>query len=119
MTALRKTHLSLVDRKCSIEGCGKPHSARGWCVNHYGRWRNHGDPLGGGTSRHEARRYFNEVVLAYEGDKCLSWPYARDDKGYGILQDNGRHRYVSHLVCQDTCAPHAQTCRSALMWQGP
>lgn len=27
---------------CSIEGCGKPHLARGWCVKHYTRWRSHG-----------------------------------------------------------------------------
>lgn len=27
---------------CSIEGCGKPHLARGWCSMHYTRWRNHG-----------------------------------------------------------------------------
>lgn len=30
---------------CSVEGCGNPHSARGWCHTHYGRWRRHGDPL--------------------------------------------------------------------------
>ena len=28
---------------CSIEGCGKPHSARGWCVRHYDLWRRRGD----------------------------------------------------------------------------
>lgn len=31
---------------CSIEGCGRPHIARGWCNNHWKRWRRHGDPLG-------------------------------------------------------------------------
>lgn len=29
--------------------------ARGWCTAHYGRWRNHGDPLGGGTFRRPRR----------------------------------------------------------------
>jgi hypothetical protein len=31
--------------KCSVEGCGRPVLARGWCVLHYDRWRRHGDPL--------------------------------------------------------------------------
>lgn len=26
---------------CSVEGCNKPHSARGWCHMHYMRWWNH------------------------------------------------------------------------------
>ena len=30
---------------CSIEGCGKPHHARGWCSEHYHRWKSQGDPL--------------------------------------------------------------------------
>lgn len=33
------------DGKCTIDGCDKPHEARGWCQMHYGRWRTHGDPL--------------------------------------------------------------------------
>lgn len=27
---------------CSIEDCGKPSKARGWCWTHYGRWKVHG-----------------------------------------------------------------------------
>lgn len=29
---------------CSIDGCGKPLEARGWCAAHYMRWRKYGDP---------------------------------------------------------------------------
>lgn len=32
-------------RICGIDGCGKPHRARGWCTKHWKRWRVHGDPL--------------------------------------------------------------------------
>ncbi len=30
---------------CSIEGCGKPVSKRGYCNAHFLRWKRHGDPL--------------------------------------------------------------------------
>ena len=32
-------------RVCVIEGCARPHKARGWCGTHYLRWHKHGDPL--------------------------------------------------------------------------
>jgi hypothetical protein len=31
-------------KACSIDGCGKPHKAHGWCQMHYFRWRRTGDP---------------------------------------------------------------------------
>ncbi len=37
--------LTMTKRTCSIDGCGKSHFARGWCVMHYTRWYRHGDPL--------------------------------------------------------------------------
>lgn len=30
--------------RCSIDGCGGIHWARGYCSAHYDRWRRHGDP---------------------------------------------------------------------------
>ena len=35
----------MTDRICSIEGCGKPHNAKGFCFKHYHRFRKNGDPL--------------------------------------------------------------------------
>lgn len=32
------------NRRCSIEGCSRPHVARGWCHRHYERWSRNGDP---------------------------------------------------------------------------
>jgi hypothetical protein len=42
---MARTRAGIVKRECSIEGCGRPHVARGWCSVHYERWRNQGDPL--------------------------------------------------------------------------
>lgn len=35
----------MADRTCSIEVCGRPHSARDYCATHYEHWRIHGDPV--------------------------------------------------------------------------
>lgn len=40
---------------CSIEECGRPAHARGWCIGHYQRWRTKGDP--GGPLREHASPY--------------------------------------------------------------
>lgn len=32
-------------RPCDITDCEGDHYARGWCLLHYARWKNHGDPL--------------------------------------------------------------------------
>jgi hypothetical protein len=39
------------DRTCGIDGCGKPHLARGLCQMHYARTRNTGDPGPAGRQR--------------------------------------------------------------------
>lgn len=86
---------------CNVEGCGKRSITRGWCGSHYERWFNHGDPLGGGTFRGELLRYFNEVVMAYEGDECLIWPYAKGGRGYGQMKVAGVRHYVHRRVCEE------------------
>lgn len=94
------------DRVCSIPDCANPYRSKGWCEKHYRRWRKHGGPLAGGTSpRGEARRFFEEIVLAYEGDECLPWPYAKDAAGYGKIRFDGRLHTVSRLVCERVNGP--------------
>jgi hypothetical protein len=44
-------------KKCSVEGCDRPHNSRGLCAMHVGRLRRNGDPLinknwKGGVSKH-------------------------------------------------------------------
>lgn len=90
-------------RICSIPDCGKRVLGRGWCAAHYRRWRIHGAPLGGGptkTPNGEVYRYFRDVVLTYDGNECLLWPFARTKNGYGTIHVDGRRQIVSRVVCE-------------------
>lgn len=92
-------------RICVIEGCGKRHKAFGWCQSHLRRWVSHSNPLGGRSRNGEAMRYFLEVVLKYEGDDCLAWPFGRMKNGYGRMYENGKMNVVSRLVCREIKGP--------------
>jgi hypothetical protein len=95
--AVERVALMIRREPCSINGCGIQAKARGWCSAHYHRWQRHGDPLGGGTSDGEPERYFREVVLQYEGEGCLVWPYARSAGGYGLLGG----KVASRILCEE------------------
>lgn len=88
-----------MNAQCTIDDCGNPHAARGYCQAHYRRLQRHGDPLGGGISRGETARYAREVVMAYEGDECLKWPYGSDGFGRGSIMINKKHIRASRYVC--------------------
>lgn len=92
-------------RICSIPNCNKPVFARGWCGGHYGRWRKHGDPIAGGTARNEAFRYMQEVVFAYNGSKCLIWPYACDGHGAARVSADGKVISVARAACEKRHGP--------------
>ncbi len=93
-------------RLCSIPDCGKQTRRRGWCYAHYRRFLRHGDPLGGNIGQGEAYTYLCEVILPYEGDDCLIWPYARS-RGYGRVwvPSLGRIESVHRLACQEQNGP--------------
>lgn len=95
-------------RACKIEGCDKRHYAQGWCECHYKRWRAHGDPLGGsgprGTSAGSPARFLREVVLAYDGDECLIWPFRKTHDRPQIVID-GKLVTVSRFVCEVAKGP--------------
>jgi hypothetical protein len=87
---------------CKIEGCGKPRKGRGWCSQHWQRWRKYGDPLAARPKAldGEPDRFFREVVLVYDGEDCLLWPYGRDGWGYGRIWIDGRTHNVHRLACE-------------------
>ena len=73
---------------------------RGFCVNHYHRWRRHGDPLKGSASWGAGAKFLKEVINS-DTDDCIFWPYGKNGAGYGTVRKEGdRCLYLVHrLVC--------------------
>lgn len=91
---------------CTVPDCGNSLIvAHGLCENHYRRWRRNGSPTAGRTPPGEPLRYFREVVMVYEGDECLIWPYNRTPLGYGTVLFDGQVRVVSRMVCEEANGP--------------
>lgn len=64
-------------RRCSVEGCGAPHDAKGYCHSHYKRWKLHGNPL-----------------IVKVGPRGSGW---RDRKGYQYHTVNGKSK-LEHIA---------------------
>lgn len=102
----------MADRTCSIEGCGNPHEARGWCNKHYLRAKRLGDPLAGG---HEQIRGDDLARLLSRVDRdgplptwapflgpCWIWTGHVNENGYGRIgykrKVTGTHRLAYELL---------------------
>jgi hypothetical protein len=78
-------------RVCDIDGCGRPHLAKGLCRLHDQRRRRLGDPLAGGPERvvgDDWTRFWSKVEEFESG--CWVWTGKRDLGGYGTFSLNGR-----------------------------
>lgn len=53
------------------------------------------------SERNYCRAFYEQVVIPYDGDDCLIWPYARTKKGYGLAQWGGEKTYVHRLICEE------------------
>lgn len=84
---------------CSVSDCERPHGARGYCAPHYHRFMRYGSPTSGRTPTGEPLRFFNTVVVPYEGDDCLTWPFTTLRDGYGQIHYEGKVRRVSRVAC--------------------
>jgi hypothetical protein len=68
----------------------------------------YGHPLARGTKiapKGESLRFFSEVVLAYDGDECLTWPYGRTTSGYGRITVDRKMNLVHRLLCTEIHGP--------------
>ena len=124
-------------RMCSIEGCGKPHEAKGYCKSHYRKFRQYGDPLAGRTKRpsgpcqvegcgEAARRWGycapHSRQFRTHGDPTVR---VRRVRGTGYIRDDGYIQlgqpdhpladkrgivYVHRMILFDTIGPGPHKC---------
>lgn len=87
---------------CSIPECCNRVVARGWCRKHYTRWHVHGSVDVVKSPYGEVLPFFENVVLPYQSDECLLWPFSKAGYGYGKLLYNGRWRNAHRLICEMT-----------------
>ena len=94
--------------ECSVPECARTAVSWGLCNMHYQRQRTHGDTSVSKCPKPErfAIAGFYAKALAYTGDECLIWPFARCSSGYAIMTHKGKHgRIVSRLICEEVNGP--------------
>ena len=93
-------------RKCSVEGCEKPRKSHGgrYCSMHSARHARHGD-VNALRPNKKTERFIRDVVLKYEGDGCLLWPFGDNGEGYGRMNLNGQHVQVHRVICEIVNGP--------------
>lgn len=85
---------------CSVEGCDSTSRGLGFCDKHYQRLRKYGDPLTiKATPKGEPQDFFLNVVLPYEGNECIYWPYSKND-GYAVMNKDGKNVLVCRFLCE-------------------
>jgi len=48
----------------------------------------------------EQVEFLYSVVLPFEQDACLIWPYGKDSNGYGSVYIDGKFYYLHRFVCE-------------------
>lgn len=91
-------------RTCSIEGCDKAGTRKGWCNQHYERNRKYGDPLAphrraGRPFRAPQERVWERVDKSGE---CWEWTGYKGAQGYGILRDNDHRVVQAHRMAYES-----------------
>lgn len=85
--------------QCSVDGCGRESVARSWCLMHYKRWRNNGDPVAMADRSASAiagwaRR--RPIVINDEGKECSQCgEFKRFSEFYSARRSTPRGRHSS------------------------
>jgi hypothetical protein len=75
---------------CSMDGCEKKRTSRGWCQTHYVRWLKYGDPNFVKNIRPTSAEESFALSAEWSGE-CLVWNKTRNVWGYGTLMINRKH----------------------------
>lgn len=85
--------------KCLIDACENNVLARGLCGKHYERYRQHGNPL---TAKFipakpgEPRKFLDDLPI--EGEGCVYWPFAKNNRGYGQVNTGSGKKTLAHRI---------------------
>lgn len=90
----------MAKRMCSIEGCGNPHSCRGWCEMHYQRWRKHGST----SLPTDMERFLAKVDVGHPLG-CWLWTGGKTGAGYGQFGAGGQKFHVHRWLYQQMMGP--------------
>lgn len=84
---------------CSFNRCGAPHYAKGYCRNHYRKWKRSGDPHGMKAANGEPIEWLRANV-SYNSHECLIWPFGANDRGYGQVRDGETMKPAHRVMCE-------------------
>lgn len=90
---------------CKVPGCDKPAVRLGWCSMHLTRYERYGDPLKLKSTPKGALPAFMQQAIAYDGDDCLFWPFARKSSGAGKFAKDGKAMVAARVVCEAVYGP--------------
>lgn len=86
----------MATNECSVSGCGRETTSRGWCAKHYRQWLRTGEPV--------ARQYGPPKTIwdllartTRTATGCFEWQGARHGKGYGHVVFRGK-TWKAHRV---------------------
>ncbi len=83
---------------CLVQGCDRPHLARGYCELHYWRNHRHGSPYANPDDDGAGLEWLL-FHRGYPGEDCIVWPLARNRQGYGTQAFNGRTQGAHRAMC--------------------
>lgn len=89
--------------ECSVKDCDRESSRRGWCENHYRRWRRHGHPEAG-RDRFATPEEAFAARTERRGD-CLVWTGTTVDDGYGVITADGKNVLVHRWAWEQENGP--------------
>lgn len=83
---------------CSVDGCDGKIKGHGFCEKHRYRFHKYGDPLAGKTFWGRPMIFLRSSV-ASESDDCISWPFNKNNMGYGMVRDGKKSALAHRMVC--------------------
>lgn len=94
---------------CSIMGCAGISKARSMCSKHYARWRRSvNGPISKSTSKAQSQLYIEDVVLKWESDECLRWPFQVNKEKYASTYVKRKSKYAHKVICEIKNGPPPQ-----------